>query len=398
MSEFSEQDKTFENEPKRIDVPEHDDFDDAFSSVLGDPTQLEHVRTSNGGKKRLLTVLISCMVVVALVGGIFWIKVAVKPLKKETATFADPTAIMTRSADDFTEIKVQNENGDFRFVSKKEKVESIDESSDASSAEATEKTVWSMPGKYAKTIDADKLSEIASAVSGITATGTVEPGKKYGLDKPRCTVTVKDPVNGDFTLKIGVQAFEDCYVEYSADGKIYKAQAEDIEPLLFSQENITKAESIAGLSELADLSKSVNKKNNTFIDLKMTVSGKNFPKPLVIVMDPKQDEEQPYLAESPIKTAVDTDKANDLSEKLLTSMAVDEVYALNADAAKFKECGLDQPDVVLKISIGAAEHTLKIAALDEDTTLVVSDDSRTIYQSTAAADYLQYTAEDFYAD
>ncbi len=237
MNDFPENElNRTDPEPQRLIVPEHDDFDDEFASVFGDPEELKRTKAVNGTKKRIGITVLSCVLVAALVVGVFAVKKYIKPLKKDAEKFSQPTALMTRSADNFTEVTVKNENGTFRFVSHKETAEKTDETTGEAKTEET--VAWSLAGENTVLADGEKIAEIVTAISAIQVNGTVENAPELGLEKPRCTVTVKDSVNGDFTLKIGTQAFDYCYLDYSANAKIYKAVAEDVDAFFFTTEDL----------------------------------------------------------------------------------------------------------------------------------------------------------------
>ncbi|MCQ2449326.1 MAG: DUF4340 domain-containing protein [Clostridia bacterium] len=397
MSDFFENEENVipEHEPKKLVVPEHDDFDDEFGSVFGDPTELVRKKATNGGKKRILISVVSCLLAAVLVGGSCAVEALVKPRKTETPKFSEPQNMMTRSADDFTKVTVQNENGTFDFVGLKQTEEVTDDTTGETSTQ--EVIVWSMSGKYSEQADNDKIAEIVSALTNIQYTETVEPDEQYGLDKPRCTVTVTDPVGGDFTLKIGAEAFTSCYVSYSADGKIYKAVAEDTEALFFKLVDVLKADDVPGIQGMYDLTPYLDADGSSFKNLKMTVSGKNFPQPIVIVETGEADAAYPYKMTSPEERFVDSDKADEVAEALLSGVSVDGLLALEATDASIKEFGLDDPDVVLSITVGDKTHTVKIAKYGDYEAAILSDDQNIIRKSSSVSAFFDYTVESYYA-
>lgn len=166
MSDLPEKDNNLNENTENISNEE-----DGASTIFSDPA--DHKKTAVKQKRRLLPIIISAVLAVAvLAGGTVAVIKLIPEREDDTSTPSVETIkVLDKSSDDFKIVTVTNKNGTFKLYSEEEKVESSSSSSDTSSSST--KTVWYLDGYAKDVINSSSVSSIVSSVASVTASREV---------------------------------------------------------------------------------------------------------------------------------------------------------------------------------------------------------------------------------
>lgn len=232
---------------------------------------------------------------------------------------------------------------------------------------------WSVDGVAETYTDSSKIKSTVDSAAAIKASKIVEgTPADFGLDKPRAeiTLTARNSAFETVTVKIGNSAPANmgCYLMLSNDSKIYLADTSvlsliDLNALDFA--TTTGLTGVVKTSENSDCFSDTSIKKFDYI----TLSGKNYPTPLKIEM--QEDENlNAYFAfkiTSPALRIGNDDKIIELINSLSTGITSSGAYAFDPDTAALKSYRLDDPDVVITISVKNKTYTILASKVDDST-------------------------------
>lgn len=394
MSDFFEKkDGLEESEAPAEETKKYKDEFEGFDTIFSDPTEKRAATNTSGNKKRLIVVLASVLAVLVLVSGtLAIIKLIPKKDPDNNSSASNEISVLELDTNLLEKVTVKNENGKFVFISERKKTES----SEASSEEY--ETVWTLSGVKKGLTDTYAISGTFAGLSDISATREVTglSLKDCGLDNPRFEVSVESEKYGNFSVLIGKDSLDTMgtYLKLSTKDTIYLASTDLTETLSFTALDLADVTDI----DVIDVSDEyLNEGVLTKFD-KLTVSGKNFAKPVVIGMndDKFMADFLPYLVKSPIKRHADN--ISSILGVFTSSVAADGAYSYDVSEKALKKFGLNNPDMVISIEVAGESLTYKFAKVEDGVYAMSSTNCKMIKKiSLENAEFLEYATDDLYS-
>lgn len=345
-------------------------------------------------KRRIVAIIAAVLAVCILVGGtLAIIKFIPKLDDGENTSSTDDNTITVIDFDKtkFDTVSVTNKNGEFAFYPV-----AVGEGSDSSSEPEIN---WYLKGVEKEKISVGKTGEIVSAAAKITA--VMEITKKTfdecGLNNPTVKVTVTSAELGDFSVTFGAVSPDNSgiYLYSSIDEKIYLVSPEAAEGFVFTDLDLAGTDSVPAVS--------VNTKDENYVDEngtlisfdKLEISGGKFLRPVTVTPIDKDEGENvafAYKVVSPVKRYAETETVSYMFNAFSSGMSVSGVYSLDTDAKALKEYGLDNPDLVLTLSVAGQSFTYKFASQQDGFYALFGDGLYTVKKVSASA--LQFLGAD----
>lgn len=209
--------------------------------------------------------------------------------------------------------------------------------------EKTEKTQYTVKGFEKYDLQSGEPDEIASACSKLEfkSVSCVDvSGKKadFGFDKPRSVANVTYDDGTKSVIKVGTKAPQNLgtYVMFGSGNAVFLCDTETVDHLLY------------GINDLVSLTINEAAEDTEKSEFKtVTLSGKNFPK--TVVLEPNRDNEiqNDYVITSPDKCFADNSEASNISGGI-RGLFADKVMAVNPNASVLSELGLTNPQAEIK--------------------------------------------------
>ncbi|MDD6479560.1 MAG: DUF4340 domain-containing protein [Oscillospiraceae bacterium] len=394
MSDFFEKkDGLEESEAPAEETKKYKDEFEGFDTIFSDPTEKRAATNKSGNKKRLTVVLASVLAVLVLVSGtLAIIKLIPKKDLDNNSSASNEISVLELNTDLLEKVTVKNENGKFVFTSERKKIESSE--SDSEEYE----TVWTLSGVKAELTDTYAISGTFSGISNISATREVTglSLQDCGLDNPRFEVSVESEKYGNFSVLIGKASLDTMgtYLKLSTKDNIYLVTTDLTETLNFTALDLADVTDI-DVIDVADeyLSEGTLKKFD-----KLTVSGKNFAKPVVIGMNEDDfiADFLPYLVKSPTERFADN--LTTILSVFTSSVAADGAYSYDVSASALKKFGLNNPDMVISIEVAGESLTYRFAKVEDGVYAMSSTNCKMIKKvSLENAEFLEFATDDLYS-
>ena len=367
------------------------------STVFSAPAEHKKDKVKSSKKRGIIVISISVVTVLALVFG----GLAVKKLIPEDNTGegeTDKSSLITVFDLDnskFDTVTVKNENGEFVLVSDTEQV------TDAA-GDRTEKN-WYLKGVDRDKISTSKTGDVVVSAAKISALLEIT-GRSYkdcGFENPFVTVSVTSAEIGDFSFILGDKAFDNSgrYLYCSIDGKTYMVNDQAEESFIFDALDLADASAIEPVKVAAKSSNYVNDDGSLISFDKLEISGSMYMHPVVIT--PVSEEEGAnvsfvYKTTSPVTRFAKSDEVTTLFGVFSSGMSVADVCSFDTSAAAQGKFGLNNPDVVLKLTVAGESFTYKFASINSNTYAVFGDGMNTIKTVAASSEFLKISETDIY--
>ena len=379
-----------ENFPENENLNEQEEF----STVFSDPTEHTTKAVKNGNKKRILTVLSAFCALAVLVGGTF---AAVKLIpKKSDETTGQPELkeieVLSQKDTDLKSVTVNNKNGSFKFYSVITKAED----------ENSEDTVnWYLDGYKQELVSTSSISTIVNSITNISASReiTEKTAEECGLVNPVISADVVANDGGKWSVQIGGKSPDNSgvYLKLSTKDTIYLIPDAIDESLTFEPLDLANTDSIAALSLDSNYSDYTEDGKLKSFD-SITVSGKNFPKNVII--EPNNNkiaEMMPYVITEPVERVAEN--ADKLLSLFADGLTVSGAYSFDVTPKTLSDLGLNNPDFTAKIKVKDFTYTYKFKLQSDGNYAVVTDDSIMVKKVSAdSQEVLGYSETDFYAN
>lgn len=343
-----------------------------FSTIFSDPVKHKKVAESIKRKKRF-PVIISCVLAVAiLVGG----TVSVIKLIPERETDQPETPlyesieVLSLESDDLSSITVQNENGGFKLYS-------VTEESDSSSSSSKSVVNWYLDGYDKKLISTSLASNAAYTFTDITALREITKmtAEDCGIADTKTKAVLLNNNGEEITLLFGTASADNSgyYLKTSQSDKIYLVEESYISTANQTAVDFGNAANMAAFPLTSDMTDYVGSSGALLKFQKLTISGKNFPTPLVIEENKseKLNTYFGYVTTSPANHIADG--VDDIFNVFRSGLSVNGVYALDKSQASLKEFGLDNPDFIMTMEIMGTTHTYKFKKQSDEYCAVICD-------------------------
>ncbi len=417
MSEFSENKEleTVEAQPQENAEPEVNDDDDAFSTVFSAPSE-HNDKTVNSNKKRLITIIASFLAVAVLVGGtISIIKLIPEMEDEETASsiFEDIT-VLDLNGDKFDTLTVKNSQGEFKLYTEQiittvdsddTDEETTESSEDTSSDETQTSTAWRVEGVETSKLSNTTVTSIVSAAASVTAKReiTTKSASDCGFDEPQLEIAISSTQVGNYTILVGDASPDGTgtYLKLADKDNIYIVDDSAISVFEFNLLDLADKTALSTVSFSADTTGKVDENGRILYFDDLTFSGKNFPETVTIINNTDTSDSgalMPYLITTPIERYADGEALNDPLTMFASEISVTGIYSYDITDKAMAAVGLDNPDIVVTLTVEGESKWFKISKVDDSYCAVIRDDSQMIYKVTLANfPVLEYETEDFYS-
>ena len=388
MEEFSE---------KQGENIQSDDETHEFSTVFSAPVEHTGEKLKSPKRRRVIAVVSAVLAVCVLVGGTLAI---IKFIPKKDDDASNTSDINTLTVVDFDKAKfdmvtVNNENGEFVFYPEDET-----ESSDSSGDPVIK---WYLKDIAKDKVSASKIDTIISSAAKITANMeiTQKTYEECGFNDSGLKIQVKSNELGDFSIVFG-DVSPDNFGEYlysSIDEKIYLVPNDTSNDFIFTPLDLASTDSVAPISISDESKKYVDDSGNLISFDKLEISGSKYMYPVVITPLPDDDQSIgfAYKVVSPVSRYAESDSVSSVLGAFSSGISVSGVYSFDTDAGSLARFGLNNPDVVLKMTVSGKSFTYKFAEQEDGFYALFGDGMNTVKKiSSSAAGFLSYGETNYY--
>ena len=387
MSEFQE---NLDLEKENTEINETEAIEE--STVFSDPTA--HKEKKATSKKNFAVKIISAFLIVAILAGGTFAVIKLIPEKQQEQGEEAKTSITVLSylSKNVAEVNVVNKNGEFKLFPTKEVVDEKNT------------TIWHLDDIDASLTDSDSISSVATNAVSLSASREVEikdrPLSDFGLDVPVATATVKfsDGTEG-YSVTVGKVSPDNSgtYVKISNKDKVYIVDNSITDTFTFEAIDFGNADPFPPAEFEGDVSAYVDGNGVLSTFDYVTLSGKDFPEKLTI--KPNTNDIRTtvvsYIATTPHKRYADN--ADLLLSPFSNGVTVSGSYTFDLSNESLKKYGLDNPDMIISMSVNSQVKTFKLSKVDDDFYAVINDDSKQIKKVYSAYLTIANTkAENYY--
>lgn len=367
--------------------------EDEFSTIFSDPTA--HKKTAgkvkNRNVKRWMSIIAGVLSVAVLITGTFFVVKLIPEKEQEQAPINSQVPekkILSLKEADFKNITVVNKNGTFVIDNTVSKDES-----------GYNECVWSLKGYSSAVIGDTPLYNVASVLMNLSYIREIEnvTDADYGFDKPVSDVTITKQDNTVHRLLFGYKTPDKAGVYVKYGEKCYMVLGDSDTRLSFNLLDLANTDPVEALTLPSGNDKYLSNGMIATFD-SLTVSGKNFAKPVVIKPNPNAltAELHQYVLTSPVtRMAENVDKALAVFNNGVEVMGA---YALDSSNATVKKFGLDKPDLSINVKLGKLSYTVKFKLQEDGNYAVWYDNCRMIKMVGATSlELFSYSTINFYS-
>lgn len=371
--------------------------DSEFSTIFSDPTEKRQAKPKNANKKRILSVIAAVLAVAILVGGSVAIVkfIPKKDTEENTPSASNEITVLEIDSKLLDKVSVTNENGKFVFTA--------DRSTETDTeGEETVSVDWLAEGFEKGKLSSNAIGDIISRLDSITATReiTAKTAKDCGLESPERQIDIESEKYGNFSVAFGAESPDKAgiYLKLSTKDNIYLVDTALRDAFDFDYLDLAEADGFKAITVTDAMKDYTNEEGKLSTFDSLTISGKNFEKPVVF----KANDDEflapfvPFVVDSPVKH--DADNLSEVMALFVTGLVSDGAYSLDLSAESLKKVGLDNPDMVISISVAGVNKTYKISVVDDEFCAVIDDDS-TLIQRVAKSSlaFVDYGMSNFFS-
>ncbi len=371
--------------------------EEEFSTVFSDPVKHKKVAQSIKRKNRF-PIIISCVLAVAiLIGG----TIGVIKLIPERETNNDETPVyesievLNLDSDELKTITVENENGGYKLYSVKEK-------SDNSSSSSASVINWYLDGYEKNLVSTSITSNAANAFTDITALREITKmtAEDCGLADTKTKAVLLNEDGEEITLLFGTASLDNSgyYFKTSKSDEIYLVESYYISTANQSVLDFGDTSNLPAFPLASNMTDFINSDGTLLKFEKMTITGKNFPTPLVIEENPNEKLSNlvGYITTAPANHIADG--IDDIFNIFKNGLSTNGVYSFDKSEASLKELGLDNPDFTVTMEINGTAHTYKFKKQTEDYCAVICDGCELIKKvAYSSVGFIDNVTKDFYS-
>lgn len=367
---------------------------DELSTVFSDPTahKITADKTKNPNKKRLTAIIAGILAVAILIGGTIAVIKLMPEMKDDDDTNSQvpEISVLTIKEADFKTLTVKNKNGTFVLNNKVSKDE-----------DGYDECVWTIQGFDMDVISDYELYDIASNFMSLTALReiTTKSAEECGFNNPVVEIDITKQDDSVVKVLVGSKSPDGAgsYLKLADKETIYLVSGDIDTRLSFAPIDLANNDAIAALSLPSGNDKYLSNGMIASFD-SLTISGKNFEKPLVIKPNPDAvtSELHNYIVTSPSeRMAENVDKA---LEVFNSGVSVTGAYALDSKAETIKKLGLDKPDLTIAVKLGKVTYSFKFKLQDDGNYAIWYDGCKMIKKvAVDGLEVLSYSTNKFYS-
>lgn len=372
----------------------------------------------DSGKKRMLRIVVSVVVVLALLGSVFAITTLIP--KKATGDTSSETSsssmfsipVVAAKTENVKSVSVKNSVGKFDLYSKKAETTS---SSSSTSSGTTSDKAWYVTGIDEALTSSSLISTFVGKCTSLTAFKLMEDKNlDYGLDNPSTVINVsyEGDSNYSYTITVGNKTPDSSgnYVRVDATGN-----SSELETTVPGNGNvyIVTTSNLSGFevdtTSFADL-KMVNAITQTDVDASyftnsklskfdyLTLSGTNFENEIRIEANPDTTSTLAFKITKPTNRYANSDKLSDYLTMLTSGLSASSVVSYSQTKENLALYGLNNPVAVITIKVGERTVKLTVGAEKDSNYYVIVDGKPCIY-SVAATNmaFVSITSKEYYS-
>ncbi|MBO5358317.1 MAG: DUF4340 domain-containing protein [Clostridia bacterium] len=379
------------DENQNIEITEEAD---ELSTVFADPTAHKVTADSkkNPNKKRIMSVIAGVLAVAVLIGGTVAV-VKLIPEKEDddgtTSQIPEITVLAMKEAE-MKKLTVKNKNGSFVMNNKVTKDD-----------DGYDECVWSLEGYDMDVISDYALYDIATSFTSLSALReiTTKTAEECGLSSPVAEVGITKSDDSVINILVGAKSPDGSgvYLKRGDKDTIYLITGAIDETLSFTVLDLANTNAIDALTLPSGNDEYlVDGKVASFDSL--TVSGKNFSKPVVIKpnTDKATSELHNFIITSPTRRmAENVDKA---IAPFNSGVTVSGAYSIDCKTATLNKLGLNKPDLEITAKFGKNSYTFKFKKQDDGNYAVWYTGCKMIKMVAAdSLEVLSYSTNNFYS-
>lgn len=403
MSDFFDKEQT-PNEQLPADATVSEDaqdidYSEAESTVFSAPVEHKNKNVKKGSTKRIVSIVAAVVAVAVLVGGTLAIIKLIPEMKGDetvSTIFDENITVIESDSSKFTNVTVKNKNGEFKLLTQE-----VATTNDDGETETSE--YWTVEGVEASKLSSTSMDQLISSAASVSATREIDkPASECGFDEPKIKVSVKSNDGSDYTFTVGNESPDGLGYYLTVEGKdtVYIAPETEIADFDFSLLDLSDTSPIPATIFSTDTSENkVEDGTYAYFD-SLTFSGKLYPENLTIVTNKEESEITsllPYMITSPMNRYATTEPLSCPVNLFSASVTVAGNYALEVTDETLKLFGLDDPDVVLTMTINGESKYFKISQVEDGYCAVVYDGATMIRKvDSSTFEFLQLSAKDFY--
>ncbi len=383
-------------------------FDEEESTIFSAPAEHNDKppKKSNHNGSRILTVVLSCVAVIVVIGLTVWGRATIKNDKeKETLSDSGTTdtfvfediKVLEKDSSLFTDVTITNQNGEFKFI--KQQITSTDEDGNQ-----TVTDYWGVEGVDISKLSTSTMNAKIEAAASFTAYKQIDQktDSDCGFDTPTLKISVSGNDMESYTVLVGSNSPDGLgtYFKLEGDDKIYLIQADNLADFDFALYDLADMTSIP--ATMFDTDTSDNKSDDgayAYFDA-LTLSGKQFPETVTIKNNPDEGDSAsltPYIVTTPLERYADSENLSPIVNLFSDEIAVSGCYAFDITEQTLKEFGLDNPDIAVTLTIDGESKGYKFAKVDDEYLAVIYDGATMIRKvSVSSISFIDYEADDLY--
>ena len=391
-------------------MPENEQLNETeeMSTVFSNPTAHKKAATDKKKVNRIYIIISVVLAVAILVGGTIGIVMTID--KREDDSTEEPTVsemkvpLLSTDSEEIdpytiTNVSVTNKSGSYKLYSVKEK----DTTSSSSRV-----VNWYVDGIERDLIDTYSTANIVMSLSDITAFKeiTSKSSKDCGFDEPLATATLTFETGENVEILLGNKSPDGSgsYLKIEGKDKIYLVDGSVTNIFQGTVYELANNNPIGSFPASSSMGDYVGSDGLLSRFEKLTITGKNFPQPVVIEEQPNEQlvDLVGYITTSPTNHVADG--INELLTVFKSGINVSGTYSFDKSEASIKKFGLDNPDFVATVEVKGVKHTIKFKqqAKDENETdvyyAVISDDSKLIQKvNVSSIPFVNQVTKDFYS-
>jgi hypothetical protein len=315
--------------------------------------------------KRNLMIVAVCVVVLGGVTAALTLTPGAKAGTASSTASTETIELVSKKSEDIVSMSVKNKKGSYTLIPVVTPSSSTSAASGASSAEAAS-TTYSIKELAGVPIDSSAASQVVQNGFSLVATknlGAVTNLEEYGLKDPQATVEVSFKDGSTYNYKIGSVCSTDSASYYMCGENSNNVYVVGVDGGILDSVNYFVSKDVLAVTSSSG--------TNDFT--KITLSGKNYAKPVTI-----QKTDSVTSITAPISTQTDDTKLTALETALATVTATS-VEAVNPDAAALKKYGLDTPSAVAEFTVNKGNYKVIAGAQNGDNYYVMLDKGNAVY-------------------
>ena len=369
--------------------------EEEFSTVFSDPVEHKKQAENIKKKKRLPVVISSILAVAILIGGTIGVIKLIPEMEtddEETPAY-ESIEVLSLKSDELKTITVQNENGGYKLYSVKE---------NSSSSSGSSVVNWYLDGYEKHLVNTSTATSAVEGFVDITALKEITKmsAEDCGLNNTKTKAVILKEDGKELTLLFGNASLDNSgyYFKASDSDKIYLVESYYLSIVNLSELDFGDISNMSAFPLTSDMSNFKDTDGSLLKFEKMTITGKNFPTPVVIEENPNQDMSSylGYITTSPANHIADG--LDDIFSVFKNGLAVDGVYSFNKSAASLKKFGLDNPDFVMTMEIMGTKHTYKFKKQSDEYCAVICDGVDLIKKvAYSSVGFVDSVTKDFYS-